>query len=295
MKRFKKIYLEIGNICNMNCSFCPQTKRKGEFMDTHKFSFILDQIKPYTSYIYFHVKGEPLLHPKLDQLLDISHEKGFQVNITTNGTLINKVQDKILNKPALRQINFSLHSFDGNEDLHKKPASKDDYLKNIFQFIKVAQQTKLFISLRLWNLEEDNAINLEKEKNQVLLEMIQKEFELPYKIEDKILPSRGLRITQNVYLNQDYEFTWPDLKEPEDDGQGFCHGLRNQAAILVDGTVVPCCLDGEGIINLGNIHDTSFSQIIDSKRAQAIYDGFSERRAVEELCRKCGYRKKFGN
>lgn len=295
MKRFKKIYIEIGNICNMNCSFCPETKRKGEFMEIDKFSFILDQIKPYTNYIYFHVKGEPLLHPKLGQLLDISYEKGFRVNITTNGTLINKVQNKILTKPALRQINFSLHSFDGNEDSDKKPESKDAYLNNIFQFIKAAQKTGLFISLRLWNLEKDNTINLEKEKNQVLLEMIQKEFGLPYKIEDKILPNRGLQIAQNVYLNQDHEFKWPDLNEAEDDGQGFWHGLRNQVAILVDGTVVPCCLDGEGVINLGNIYDTNFSQIIDSKRAQAIYDGFSKRRAVEELCRKCGYRLKFGD
>lgn len=295
MKSFKKIYIEIGNICNMNCSFCPETKRKGEFMEIHKFSFILDQIKPYTSYIYFHVKGEPLLHPELEQLLDISYEKGFRVNITTNGTLINNVQNKILNKPALRQINFSLHSFDGNEDPSKKPESKGAYLNNIFQFIKAAQGTELFISLRLWNLERDNNINLQKGKNQVLLEMIQEEFALPYKIEDKILPNRGLRIAQNVYLNQDHEFEWPDLKEAEDDGQGFCHGLRNQVAILVDGTVVPCCLDGEGVINLGNIYDTNFSEIINSKRAQAIYDGFSERRAVEELCRKCGYRLKFGD
>lgn len=263
-------------------------------MDTNKFSFILDQIKLYTSYIYFHVKGEPLLHPKLDELLDISKEKGFQVNITTNGTRINEVQNKILDKPALRQINFSLHSFDGNEDSDKKLESKDAYLNNIFQFIKAAQVTKLFISLRLWNLEKDNTINLQKKKNQALLKMIQEEFQLPYNIEDKILPNRGICISHNVYLNQDHEFKWPDLKEPEDNGQGFCHGLRNQVGILVDGTVVPCCLDGEGVINLGNIHDTSFSQIINSKRAQAIYDGFSQRRAVEELCRKCGYRKRFG-
>ena len=294
MKRFKKVYIEIGNICNMSCSFCPETKRKGEFMDIKKFSFILDQIKPYTDYIYFHVKGEPLLHPELDTLLDISQEKGFQVNITTNGTLINKVQNKILGKPALRQINFSLHSFDGNEDQKKKPESKDTYLSDILKFIKAARETKLLISLRLWNLETDNMINLEKDKNRELLELIQEEFALPYKIEEKILPGKGIRLAKKVYLNQDHEFQWPALDQPEDDGQGFCYGLRNQVAILVDGTVVPCCLDGEGEINLGNIDETSFSQIIDNKRAKSIYNGFSQRKAVEELCKKCGYRKKFG-
>ena len=294
MKRFKKVYIEIGNICNMSCSFCPETKRKGEFMDMDRFSFILDQIKPYADYVYFHVKGEPLLHPELDKLLDISEEKGFQVNITTNGTLINRMQNKLLHKPALRQMNFSLHSFDGNEDQKKKPETKDAYLSDIFKFIKAAQETKLLISLRLWNLETDNTANLENQKNQELLEMIQEEFQLPYKIEEKILPGKGIRIAKKVYLNQDHEFQWPDLNQLEDDGQGFCYGLRNQVAILVDGTVVPCCLDGEGVINLGNIHETNFAQIIDSDRAQNIYDGFSERKAVEELCKKCGYRKKFG-
>lgn len=124
--------------------------------------------------------------------------------------------------------------------------------------------------------------------------MIEKEFDLDYKIEEKILPGRGIKIADKVFLNQDHEFKWPDLKEEEDDGVGFCYGLRDQAAILVDGTVVPCCLDGEGIINLGNIRNTSFTQIIESKRAKDIYDGFSQRKAVEELCKKCGYRKKFG-
>jgi radical SAM protein with 4Fe4S-binding SPASM domain len=103
-----------------------------------------------------------------------------------------------------------------------------------------------------------------------------------------------VKITDRVYLNQDQEFQWPDLKEVEDDGVGFCYGLRNQIAILVDGTVVPCCLDGEGVVNLGNINTTQFSKIIESERAGNIIEGFSRREAVEELCRKCGYRKRFG-
>ena len=295
MRKFRKMYIEIGNICNMDCSFCPETKRKGEFMEIGKFSFILDQIKPYTNYIYFHVKGEPLLHPKLDQLLDISHEKGFKVNITTNGTLIDKLGHKIRKKPALRQINFSLHSFDKSQDPNKNIEIMDNYLDSIFKFIKTAKRPDFFISLRLWNLEKNNSSGFKMEKNQLLLEKIEKEFSLAYKIKDKIQPKKGLQLAPNIYLNQDYEFTWPDLKEEADNGQGFCYGLRNQVGILVDGTVVPCCLDGEGVINLGNIYDTSFEQIIYNKRAQAIYDGFSERRAVEELCKRCGYRKRFGS
>ena len=60
-----------------------------------------------------------------------------------------------------------------------------------------------------------------------------------------------MKIADRIFINQDYEFQWPALHEEEDDGKGFCHGLRNQAGILANGTVIPCCLDGEGVINLG--------------------------------------------
>ncbi len=290
MKKIKKFYIEITNVCNLACSFCPQTKRKPEFMEIETFNKILDQIKPFTDYLYFHVKGEPFLHPEIDRFLDISHEKGFQVNITTNGTLINLVKEKIIMKPALRQINISLHSFYGNEKYDKK----EEYINNILSFVKEARaKTDIIISLRFWNLEQDNEANLETKRNRELLEVIEKEFDLNYKILEKVTTNRGFKIADKLYLDQEHEFQWPDLKEEEDDGIGFCYGLRNQVAILVDGTVVPCCLDGEGVINLGNINNQNFAEIIESVRATNIIDGFSKRRAVEELCRKCGYRKKF--
>lgn len=291
MKKFKRIYIEITNVCNLHCDFCPQTRRDPDFMDISMFRKILDQIKAYTDYIYLHVKGEPLLHPEIDRFLDICHEKGFKVNLTTNGTLIGEVKDKLLSKPALRQINFSLHSFDGNEGAQ----DKDQYLSDILTFTKEAlAKTKIMIALRLWNYEEDNLVNLELMKNNEILAAIEKEFDLQDSIEEKVLPGKGLKIADRLYLNQDHQFQWPDLKENEDEGKGFCYGLRNQAAILVDGTVVPCCLDGEGVIALGNIITTHFSEIIESERACKIFEGFSRREAVEELCRKCGYRKKFG-
>lgn len=290
MKKFKKFYIEITNVCNLACNFCPQTKRQPEFMNLETFSKVLDQIKSHTDYIYFHVKGEPLLHPQIDEFLNLSYEKGFKVNITTNGTLINKVKDKLLMKPALRQVNFSLHSFDGNEGA----VDKEQYINNIISFVKEGtDNTNILVSLRLWNLDKDNMTNLEKQKNRHMLQVIEQEFNLSYKIEEKIDPSRGIKISDRVYLNQDFEFEWPDLKKDEDKDSGFCYCLRNQAAILVDGTVVPCCLDGEGVINLGNIHKTHFTEIVKGERASSIINGFSRREVVEELCKKCGYRKRF--
>ncbi|RCX16989.1 radical SAM protein with 4Fe4S-binding SPASM domain [Fontibacillus phaseoli] len=291
MKKFKKFYIETTSICNLACSFCPPTHRQAQFIGIDDFVKILDDIKPHTDYIYFHVKGEPLLHPKIDQLLDISHEKGFKVNITTNGTLIRKNATKLLGKPALRQMNFSLHSFDG----HEGSKDREGYITSVLSFVREATAiSDLLVSFRLWNLTKDNETNLERSRNRATLELIEKEFGLDYRIEEKVQPGTGIKLADRIYLNQDHEFDWPDLKAKEDDGRGFCHALRNQAGILVDGTVIPCCLDGEGVINLGNVHETPFSEIVEGERANRLYDGFSRRVAVEELCRKCGYRQRFG-
>ena len=290
MKTFKKVYIEITSVCNLACSFCPPTSRAAKLIKLDEFNNRLDQIKPHSKYIYLHVKGEPLLHPRIDELLDASHAKGFKVNITTNGTLIKKNRDKLLGKPALRQMNFSLHSFDG----HEGSTNREEYLSNILSFVREAVKHKVIISFRLWNLDQDNATNAERSRNRETLEILEKEYNLDYRIEEKVVPGSGIKVADRIYINQDHEFRWPSLQEPEDDGKGFCHALRSQAAILVDGTVVPCCLDGEGVIDLGNINSTPFSDIVEGERANNLFDGFSRREAVEEMCRKCGYRKKFG-
>jgi len=292
MKKYKKVYLEITNVCNLKCDFCPETQRKGEFMSEAAFKHILDEIKPFTDYIYLHVKGEPMLHPNLEAFLDISYEKGFKINITTNGTLLDKVAETLIKKPAVRQINFSLHSFDGNQ----KELSKEQYIESILAFSKrAAAESGIIISLRLWNLDEGLLTEDQRKRNSHIIDKIEEAFKLPYKIQGILSEKKAFKIKDRVYLNQDYEFEWPDVKKKEEDNTGSCYGLRNQIAILVNGTVVPCCLDGEGIIHLGNIHEERFFDIIHGKRAEKIRIGFCNNTLEEELCRKCGYRKRFNN
>lgn len=290
MKTFKKVYIEITSVCNLACSFCPPTERAKGLIKVEQFEKVLDQIRPHTKYIYLHVKGEPLLHPRIDQLLDAAHERGFKVNITTNGTLIRKQREKLLGKPALRQMNFSLHSFDG----HEGSENREKYLGDILEFVRDAREHNVIFSYRLWNLQRDDQTDVDRRKNAETLEILEKEYDLDFKIEERVEPGKGVKIAPNIYLNQDHEFKWPSLLEPEYTGKGFCHALRSQAAVLVDGTVVPCCLDGEGVIKLGNVNEQPFSEIIESERANNLVEGFSRREAVEELCRKCGYRQKFG-
>lgn len=282
MNRFKKVYVEITNVCNLKCRFCPITCRDPKFMDTDEFMQIVNQVKKYSDYIYLHVKGEPLLHPKLDEILQISYENKLKVNITTNGTLIHKVRDILLSAPALRQINISLHSLEQNSENNQEEV----YMNRILEFAKDLRKTNVILSFRLWNLNELSEENLDK--NRYILNRLKDEFNLDNEIFQE--HKHGLKIRDRLYLNHDIEFLWPDLKNDIYEEHRFCYGLRDQIGILADGTVIPCCLDGEGVINLGNVFHDNLENILSSERALSIYRNFSNRTAIEELCKRCGYR-----
>lgn len=293
MKRFKKVYIEITNICNLQCKFCPKTKRKLSFMKTESFENILINIKPFTDHIYLHVLGEPLLHPELKNILDLCSFYHIKVNITTNGTLIEKNTELLLASEAIRQVNFSLHSFEANE--FEVPL--ENYVQDILNFIHTtSMKTKIICSMRLWNMQSEgfsSSDQKESNKNSDIYKLIEKSFNLDFNLEEVLQTQNSLKISDQVYLNMAKRFQWPNMNSAFLGESGFCQGLRDQIGILVDGTVIPCCLDGEGVISLGNIFSNSFSSIINADRTRSMYEGFSNRIIVEELCKRCGFKERF--
>jgi radical SAM protein with 4Fe4S-binding SPASM domain len=258
-------------------------------MNIKAFSHILESIKPYTDYIYFHLMGEPFLNDNLEQFLKLSEEYGFKVNITTNGTLINKVSNILLNSKALRQINFSLHSFEANDN----QIDFNEYLNNILEFINIAnRETKTICALRLWNLDGDNTIG-SNQLNYNIFKILQDKLQLDYELRDVFKENNSMKLKDRIYLNMAEKFDWPNINLCEISDEGFCYGLRDQIGVLVDGTVVPCCLDSEGNISLGNILEKDLQNILEDDRAKKIYDGFSNRKCVEKLCKRCGYIRRF--
>ena len=289
MKRFKKVYIETTNICNLSCNFCPKTSRKLKFMDVESFKNIISDVKEYTDYVYFHLMGEPFLNKNLEAFLEICADAGLKVNITTNGTLIKSVKDILLKSKSLRQINISLHSFEANDS----SMTLDEYITNITDFINKANETtNIICSIRLWNMdtEELKACN---SLNGNILKMLENNLNIDFSLGEKLSEKSGIKVRKNLYVNMAEKFQWPDINLVDEEAEIFCYGLRDQIGILVDGTVVPCCLDSEGNIPLGNIFETPMKEIINSKRAVDIYEGFSRRRAVEELCKRCGYAKRY--
>lgn len=277
MKRFHKIYLEISNVCNLKCAFCPGTGRKPHVMSEVEFASLLPKLRPFSDYLYFHLMGEPLCHPKLERFLLLAGEAGFKVILTTNGTLLQARQETLLNAPALHKINVSLHAFEAND----LSVSFEDYLSGCFGFGQAMEGEKIVV-YRLWNNGGADELN-----DQILAAM---HAHFPGQWQEG---RRGIRIGEKIFLENGDKFDWPDLSAPEGDDRVFCYGLRDQIGVLCDGTVVPCCLDHEGDIPLGNLHSQSMEEILENPRAIAIYQGFSRNQAAEELCRRCGYARRF--
>lgn len=277
MKRFAKVYVEISNICNLSCSFCPGTTRKPKRMTENEFKIVLEKIKDYTDYIYFHLLGEPLCHPDLEEFLKIAEEMKLMVTIITNGTLLNKNKDILLNSKSHYKTVISLHSFEANDN----KISFENYLDDCFTYARTAENKKIVV-LRLWNNGGKDSLNDE------ILNVLEKYFPKPW-VEER----NGIRIGEKIYIQYGDKFDWPTLESDNINEKVFCYGLRTQIGILADGTVVPCCLDNNGEINLGNIFEKDLEEIINSQKAQNIYNGFSNRNACEELCKRCSFVRKF--
>ena len=276
MKRFKKVYIEISNICNLSCSFCPGTKRAPKIMEPSEFKTVITKVAPFTDYVYFHLLGEPLLHPNLKDYLNICEEHGLKVIITTNGTLLNKQGDVLLRSDSHYKTVISLHSFEANIN-----QNFDEYINDCLNYAKAAEGEKIVV-LRLWNNGGEDKLNRE------ILQKIENRFPAPWRE-----TRGGKQIGNNIYIQFGDKFDWPDVENQTLTETAFCYGMRDQIGVLCDGTVVPCCLDNNGEINLGNILNTDLDDIINSPRALNIYNGFSNRKACEELCKKCSFARKF--
>ena len=253
---FKKVYVEITNHCNLQCSFCHGTKRTKEFMSIANFQTILTKLKPYTKYLYLHLMGEPLMHPNINELIDMA-SSSFYLNITTNGYLITK----IAHNKNIRQVNISLHSFNPQNKV-----SLEDYLESICNSCALLKKNKTIINYRFSYLNNYYHTN--------------------------IVLKKGFKIADNIFIEKDEEFIWPSLDNEFQNDKGTCKALKDHLGILVDGTIVPCCLDSEGIIKLGNIYTDEIETVMESDLYQSLKQGFKDNKRIHKLCQKCAFRLK---
>lgn len=283
--RFRQVYLEITNRCNLRCPFCPPSARPAGSLSREQFLHLLGQVFPYTRYLYFHVKGEPLCHPLLPEFLALAGERGFSVTLTTNGVLLPRLAPALLEAPALRQLNLSLHSY-RPESHGPAPA----FLEGAAAYARRAAEGGKHTVFRVWTLDRSRRAG---EPSRELLSLLGREFPLPGDLAS-LSGRRSVTLAPHIFLSFEEQFRWPSLSAPPIPGPGSCYGARRMLGVLCDGTVVPCCLDGDGELPLGNLFRQSMEEILSSPVLGEMVRGFRERRITQELCRRCGYRTRFG-
>ena len=273
---YRRVYVEITNQCNASCSFCPGTLRKPRRMTMEEFQLIAGKLRGVTKYIYYHLMGEPLTHPLLPDMIRYASSLGFKSAITTNGKLLPRVGDKLL-EAGVYKVNISVHSFEnGSREQHIA------YLTDCMDFAEKASKAGTLVVFRLWNKGYDQGRNVDT------VALMRQRFSGEW-----LEGERGIKVRDRFYLEYGERFDWPDMAAEEQEEGVFCYGLRDHFGILCDGRVVPCCLDREGEISPGNIFEQPIEEILAHPRFRALVEGFSNRKPSEELCRRCGYARRF--
>ena len=276
----RRAYIEITNICNLKCPFCPGTGRAARWMTAAEFAAAAAKIRPYTEYLCLHLMGEPLTHPELGEILGEAERQGFSVTLTTNGILLPGRRDVLAPHP-LYKISVSLHAWEANFGAEMTDAARR-YFGECFAFAAEAAAHGTIAALRLWNGDRADRTGANT-MNDAITALARDVF--PGEWADT---PRGIRLAQRVYIENETIFDWPDETAEARDGRASCWGTRDHIGILSDGTVVPCCLDHEGTIRLGNIFTDDLGGILASRRVTAMREGFLRGEAVEPYCRRCG-------
>ncbi len=268
--RFKKVYIEILNYCNLNCPFCDKTIRELRALTKEEFNHIISQVKDYTDYVYLHVQGEPFIHKDIFDFIKLCNDNKLFVNITTNGTLIKDNIDNIINS-NIRQLNISLQALDYLDN-------RDNYLKSIIELIKKNKNT--YISLRLWG----------NGSYKYYVDYFMKELNSNSDL------TKTNRIIDNVFFSFDEEFEWPSIDNSYCTDKIMCNAI-DQLAILSDGSVTTCCLDRNGENSFGNIFNDSLCNILNSSKYKMYIDYYKKQKPCFELCKHCSFKRggKYGN
>lgn len=313
----ESVYIEITDSCNLRCGFCPcgtrsqnsdTSESQRNFMPTPLFEKCIAGAQEIgAKNVFFHVLGEPTLHPGFVHYLKKLEQTMLKLTLTTNGTTIERTGRSILASPAVRQVNFSTHAY---AELPREAAER--YLQNVLDFCQLAavERPDLYINLRLWNVGAAEATPW----NRYMLGRIRETFGVDVTPGHFCSRHKSFNISGRIYLHEDTRFEWPGsnkvtsassvtLETRDESGSarsvtgipvlGTCRALDTHVAILHDGRVVACCLDYSGQITLGNIQETSLADILEAPLARELREGFAQKELRHPLCKACSYCKRF--
>ncbi len=244
------IDLEATSNCNLKCEMCPQSfapdKFKRGYMEMKLFKKIIDEgSKNGLKSIKLNWRGEPLLHPKIPEMIKYAKDKGIiEVMFNTNGQLLNpELSEKIIDA-GLDKIIFSM---DGatKETYEKirKGASYEKLIKNIKDFVEIRNKKKKrkpFVRIQMVKMDETK-----------------KEVDKFIKMWDPIVD----HIAVNDYSNRGEENERGVKTKWVSVGRRTCPQPFQRMMIAFDGSVMPCCFDWYGRLKMGDATKQSIKDI----------------------------------
>lgn len=288
LPRLRRVNVEITNVCNLRCPFCFRSNRPTTIMSVATFRGLAAQLVALADEVVLHVLGEPLTHPDLPGILAAAAGVGLPVNVVTNGVLLRPSTAAELLRPVVRQVSISLQCL--TEAFPDRDHSA--YLDRVLAFcdLALAQRPDLYLNLRLWQAQGVHA----RIEDARLAERLSSHFGRDLgRLSVDVRQRKNVPLRGRQYLHFDTRFEWPRMDAPEGSAAGTCHALKDHIGILADGTVVPCCLDADGVLRLGNALETPVSELLRGERACRMRDGFAAGRREEALCRRCAFVERF--
>lgn len=243
-------------------------------MGLELFERVCLQVAPLTQSVTFHLLGDPLYLKNFPSYLQIAQKYYLSVEIVTSGLYLSKFPLSLLLSSPIKQISISLSAL---ENLREE--IKERVVSECLGLIKAHQEGKsqVYINLRM---------HADKLNHSLAHRLTQY-----FGVENDLQKVGRVRLAYKVFLVLTKSFEWVRAEQGDKRGEvkKKCYGLLSQIAILSNGVVVPCCIDCDGGIELGSIKEQSLEEILDSKRAGEIVEGFKRGVAIEEQCKRCTY------
>ena len=240
VKNITSLIIEPTNTCNLRCTFCFVTDgmtRDGGFMDFNRFKKIIDDCTD-LEHLCMHNWGEPLLHKDIFRMIEYAKNKGVNyVVMNTNGTLLT---DKMINRIVNSKLDIIRFSIDGSAETFKRVrgVELENIEKNIkkLKIIKEKKRPELKMGV-VFTVEEDTEGDAEEYINhwEKIVDHV--------RLQPKLITSPRTEVC------------------PEPFGKDY-----GKLVVLWDGRVIPCCVDYNANLMIGNIQNDTIPNLWKSEK-----------------------------
>lgn len=300
------MHVEPTAACNLRCTMCPReemTRAKGH-MDIETFRRAVDEVDPIElALVGF---GEPLLHPRILDMVAYSVGKGVTTRISSNGTRLTPEMSRAIVASGLHHMWFSIDSPSKERyEAIRVGADFDATITAVKQFIAVrdAERSTLVVSVNYTITRENfgevpamvrfcheelgappvfaRSYGYDLEGKQALT------LRLEPAIEEALLD--GVRAAEEHGLPavaHNLETIVADLRDPLD-GKGPCYFPYYAVAVSWDGMISPCCLYYDYQIGLGNLADGPFEDVWNGCGFQRLRERLAADRPSIHICDTC--------